>query len=181
MLLNSAKVTVEVPVNIAPGKVWSIMSDFSIAHKYVPGIVKTEVLEGPATGIDAHRLVFDKSGKSIDETVIKWVEGAGFNIRLHQGNRALIPFKYAQFNYHMMKIDDKSTLVQLAMIFETPWGLFGRMLNMLVFRPVIKKRLIGVAAGLKSFYESADEPEAREDPNAFKPEVRVVKTSSPNV
>ena len=163
--MNSQRLTVEVAVDIDPIKAWSIMSDFSIAHKYVPGIVKTEVLEGPATGIGAHRLVFDKSGKSIDETIIKWVEGAGFNIRLHQGNKALVPFKYAQFNYHMKKIDDKSTLVQLVMIFETPWGLLGRMLNMLIFRPVIKRRLIGIAAGLKSFYESVDKPDAKEYSN----------------
>ena len=172
--MSSVRVTVEVLVAIPPGEAWSFMSDFSIAHKYVPGIVKTDVLEGPTTGVGAHRLVFDKSGKAIDETVIHWIENTGFNIRLHQGNKSLAPFKYAQFNYHMSKIDDESTLVQLAMIFEVPWGLIGRVLSRLIFVPVIEKRLIGVAAGLKSFYESRDEPDASKDLGTFKPEVRVV-------
>ena len=74
----------------------------------------------------------------------------------------------------MSKIDDESTLVQLAMIFEVPWGLIGRVLSRLIFVPVIEKRLIGVAAGLKSFYESRDEPDARKDSGTFKAEVRVV-------
>ena len=52
-------------VAIPPGQAWSFMSDFSIAHKYVPGIVKTEVLEGPITGVDAHRLVFDNQEKQL--------------------------------------------------------------------------------------------------------------------
>lgn len=179
--MNSERVTVEVTVEISPTQAWSFMSDFSIAHKYVPGIVKTEVLQGPTTGVDAHRLVFNKSGKAIEETVIQWTEGAGFNIRLHQGNKPLVPFKYAQFNYQMSKIDDESTLVQLAMIFEMPWGLIGRVLNRLIFRPVIEKRLIGIAAGLKSFYESADESKAKEYSDRFEPEVKVVKTPSLNI
>ena len=176
--MNSERVTVEVVVDIPPAQAWSFMSDFSIAHKYVPGIVKTEILEGPVTGVDAHRLVFDKSGKAIDETIIHWIENTGFNIRLHQGNKPLIPFKYAQFNYHMSKLDDESTLVQLAMILEAPWGLIGRVLNRLLFRPLIEKRLIGVAAGLKFFYESADEFKSKEESDRFKPEVKVVKTPS---
>ena len=179
--MNSVRVTVEVLVAIPPGEAWSFMSDFSIAHKYVPGIVKTEVLEGPTTGVGAHRLVFDKSGKAIDETVIHWIENTGFNIRLHQGNKPLVPFKYAQFNYHMSKMNDESTLVQLAMIFEVPWGFIGRMFNRLVFRPVIEKRLIAVAAGLKFFYENADESNSKEDSDIFKPEVKVVRTPSLNI
>ena len=179
--MNSERVTVEVLVEISPAKAWSLMSDFSIAHKYVPGIVKTEVLDGPATGVDAHRLVIDKSGKAIDETVIHWVENTGFNIRLHQGNKPLVPFKYAQFNYHMSKRNDESTWIQLAMIFEVPWGLIGRIFNRLIFRPVIEKRLIAVAAGLKFFYESANESKPKEGSDIFKPEVKVVRTPSLNI
>ena len=59
-----------------------------------------------------------------------WIENTGFNIRLHQGNK---PLQYAQFNYQMSKRNDESTLVQLAMILEVPWGLIGRIFNRLIF------------------------------------------------
>ena len=52
------------------------------------------------------------------------------------------------------------------------------MLNRLIFRPVIEKRLIAVAAGLKFFYENADESKSKEESDKFKPEVKVVKTPS---
>ena len=164
------EVTVMVPSKVA----WSYMKDFSLAHKYVPGIVKTEVLEGPSSGIDAHRLVFDKTGKAIDETIVEWIEGSGFKIQLHQGDKPLAPFKYAQFNYHMCSKDEDSTLVELAMVYQIPWGFIGRMLGKLIFRPVITNRVVGVAAGLKAFYENADKPNFEEDSEHLRSEVRIL-------
>ena len=81
----------------------------------------------------------------------------------------------------MSKRNDESTLVQLAMIFEVPWGLIGRIFNRLIFRPVIEKRLIAVAAGLKFFYENDNESKPKEGSDIFKPEVKVVRTPSLNI
>ena len=148
---------VKVVVDILPVDAWSLMSDFSSPHKYVPGILKTKVLPGPTSGVGAHRLVFDKVGKSIDETVIEWIEGSGFKMRLHQGEMNLSPFKYAQFNYHVSPEGSDSTLVELTMVFELHWGLLGSVIGNLIFRPVIKYRLMGVATGLKKFYENTVE------------------------
>ncbi len=168
------RIAVQVKVKVPPSVSWSLMSDFSLAHKYVPGIVDTEILEGPSKGVDAHRLVYDKSGKAIDETVVEWVENSGFKIRLHQGDKPMVPFNYAQFDYHMSPGENNTTVVKLAMIFELPWGRLGRLLSKLIFKPAITNRVVGVAAGLKVFYESGEESCINAHIERLKPEVMVL-------
>ncbi len=168
------RIAVQVQVEVPPSVSWALMSDFSLAHKYVPGIIATKVLEGPSRGIDAHRLVYDKSGKAIDETVIEWIEDSGFKIRLHQGEKPLVPFTYAQFDYHMSPGEKNTTVVELAMLFELPWGRLGRILSKMIFRPTIQNRVVGVAAGLKAYYESGEASCTKAYIERLKPEVRIL-------
>ena len=78
------------------------MGDLSIAHYYVPRTVKTVISSKQKTGVGTVRRVYDKKGRWMEETVMRWEEGKGFLISVHRGDKKRLPppiealwFRYA--------------------------------------------------------------------------------------
>ena len=69
----SAQILVDVPISEA----WSKLRDISLAHHYVPGIVKTEIVSNRRIGVGASRYVYRNKTSYIQETVEEWQEGKG--------------------------------------------------------------------------------------------------------
>ncbi|MEM6580480.1 MAG: hypothetical protein AAF699_04365 [Pseudomonadota bacterium] len=145
-------VTVSVSVPLEAG--WEMMSDLSLPHLYVPGIERTEIVSREMSGSGVHRRVYDSADEYLDETVIEWEEGAGFVLRLHEGESPLQPFERAEFSYAIREHGEQSSLVELAMLTQMPWGGFGEWLGSEFILPEVEDRLMAVAAGLKFFYET---------------------------
>lgn len=143
-------VVVLVPVETG----WEIMSDLSVPHHYVPGIERTEIVSRELSGNGVHRRVYESADEYLDETVVEWQEGAGFVLKLHEGETALWPFERAEFSYAIQQLGDQSSLVELAMLTQMPWGRFGEWLGSKFILPEVEGRLVAVAAGLKFFYET---------------------------
>ena len=66
----SAQTIIDIPLNAA----WEKLSDISVAHHYVPGLVKTEIITDQRTGIGASRYVYRSEKSYIQETVEEWQE-----------------------------------------------------------------------------------------------------------
>ena len=75
----SAQILIDIPLSQA----WAKLRDISLAHNYVPGIVKTVIVSKQAEGVGASRYVYRNEKSYIQETVEEWQEGKGFLIRLH--------------------------------------------------------------------------------------------------
>ncbi len=151
---ESQQVAVSVVVQLPGEQAWEVLQDFSVAHLYVPGIVRTEIVSQQRNGLGAHRRVYDPSGDYLEETIVEWTQGRGFVIRLHDGQKCMAPFEQAHFSYQLSASETDKTLIELKMAVAMPWGGFGESMAARYILPVMKTRLAQVAAGMKHFYET---------------------------
>lgn len=149
-LCASVAVAVDTPLEQA----WQILSDLSLPHNYVPGIVSTEIVSERKQGIGTHRRVYEADGGYLEETVVAWHDHRGFVLRLHEGDRPLAPFERAEFAYELAPMEGLRTRVALDMTVEMPWGSLGEVLGEWFLVPVLEDKLVQIAAGLKYFYET---------------------------
>tara|TARA_R110002110_G_C13470513_1_gene720817 strand:- start:54111 stop:54707 length:597 start_codon:yes stop_codon:yes gene_type:complete len=153
-LAQPQEVTVTVPIAVTPAEAWTKLSDFSLAHNYVPGLSDTRIMSERREGVGAHRRVYDEDGGFLEETIIAWLPQQGFTLKLHDGEEPMFPFERAEFRYAISADDDNNTLMQLSLLFEMPLGTVGFRLGDWFVRPVIEDQLVQVAAGIKYFYET---------------------------
>jgi hypothetical protein len=147
----SSQVVIELPRNTA----WSKLSDISVAHHYVPGIIRTEIVSDNTQGIGASRYVYRSAKSYLQETVTEWEEGYGFLIKLHKGDKPAPPFKSASFRYQLEDGEQGQTLFTASMEFELPWGGFGRWLEKRL-AGFVEKTIADVALSMKLYYESGE-------------------------
>jgi len=145
--------TSNIMCNISAEKAWEKMRDISKAHLYVPGLNNTKITTTQKEGVGASRRVYGKHGV-MDETITEWKDGKGFTIRLHKGDKPAIPFKEAHFTYRIDKVDDKRCKLTTTMIYEMPWGGFGKLLNSLIFGRVVYRNVRDVVLSMKNYYET---------------------------
>jgi hypothetical protein len=145
---------VSVLVDVSPQQAWEQLSDFSVAHNYVPKLSRTEIVSERTSGLGAHRRVYDPDGDFLEETIIEWQEGSGFVIKLHQGDEPMMPFERSEFSYRLLPGESGATLVVLRMTIEMPYGVAGEKLGEWIIVPLLDHNLVLVAAGLKHYYET---------------------------
>jgi len=129
------------------------LSDISLPHNYVPGLLKTELVTEQTQGVGASRLVYQKPDKPMGETVTEWREGEGFTLSIHNpdgGPQA--PFKEAYFTYTIVERDG-TTLLQNNMSYELAGGIFGKLLDVLLVHRISGKTIQKVTNRQAAFYE----------------------------
>ncbi|NRA42039.1 MAG: SRPBCC family protein [Pseudomonadales bacterium] len=147
------KVTLDMPRD----KAWSIMQDITVPHKYVPGLIKTEMHTEQTEGVGASRRVFKKM-MAMDETVTDWRNGFGFTIRLHDGEKDK-PFPQSSFDYALEDgLDPEHCIFTATMTYSFPFGALGRFLDSLFIAPIVKGEIRDVALAVKYFYETNSSP-----------------------
>jgi ribosome-associated toxin RatA of RatAB toxin-antitoxin module len=151
---QAQQVSVSVLVQIPRAQAWEKLRDFSVAHNYVPGLVRTEIVSHRREGIGAHRRVYDEGGDFLEETVIEWQDGQGFVIKLHDGDEPMMPFERAEFAYRIEAQGKEQTRIELSLTYQMPWGAIGETLADWFIRPVMEDKLVQVAAGIKYYYET---------------------------
>jgi len=151
---KTSTVSTTVRVGIPREKAWELLQDLSIAHYYVPGLVKTELTTEARQGVGASRKVYQSETKGIDETVVEWNEGYGFLIRLHRGTAGPpFPFTEAHFRYKI-EDDGDATLLTDSLTYTMRWGAFGRFLDRCLLRRIIDSTIRDVTLSQKCYYES---------------------------
>lgn len=149
----SRKVSSQVVLDMPRERVWDKLRDFSLAHNYVPGIVKTEIVSDQSVGVGASRYVYQNAKKYIQETVIEWNEGEGFLIRLHKGDKAAPPFRRATFRYQLADEGPDHTRFTASLEYEMPWGSLGAWLEKKMEK-IVAATVSDVAISMKLFYET---------------------------
>lgn len=140
-------------INLPIDEVWRRMRDFSAAHNYVPGVIKTEITTPEKEGVGASRVVHANGGKLLlNETIIEWDEGRRFTLRLHRGaDRAMPIFDEMYFRY-VIEPHGEATLFKPAMIVK-PKGLIGKFIFKMA-RSKMQQSVRDVALALKEYYET---------------------------
>lgn len=155
----AAEARYSVLINLPIERCWENLRNLELAHLYVPGLTRTEITTALKEGVGASRRVYGRqSGMKVemDETVIRWDEGRGFRIRLHEGEKPMFPFRNAWFDYGIAAEGDK-TRFTCVLGFEMPMGFLGRLLEPLL-KPVVTGNVRDVALSLKYFYETGKSP-----------------------
>ncbi len=145
----SAQTIIDIPLHEA----WEKLSDISVAHHYVPGLVKTEIITDQQTGIGASRYVYRSEKSYIQETVEEWQEDEGFLIRLHKGEKPAPPFRQAWFRYALSPQDSHSTLFTAELRYDMPWGRLGQWLGSKM-AGFVQSTIADVAMSMKLYYET---------------------------
>lgn len=144
-----------VTINLSKSNVWEKLQDFSLAHNYVPGIIKTEIVSDQKNGIGASRKVYQSKTRALEETIVEWEEGKGFKIRLHKGNKDA-PFKNAYFKYELSDGPNNTTELTTVMGYTPPLSSVGSVLDKLFLNKVISGVINDVALSMKLFYETGN-------------------------
>ena len=153
-------------INLPLAEAWQKLQDISLAHHYVPGIVQTRIVTEATTGVGASRYVYRNANSYIQETVEEWIEGHGFTIRLHRGDKSAPPFKAANFTYHLENAGDAQTQLTMTLRFELPGGRLGHWAGGKM-QPFVQKTIADTALAMKLFYETG-EPTTPEALRAYK-------------
>ena len=147
------QVSTQVQIDIPRAEAWNKLRDISLAHNYVPGIVKTEIVSAQTEGVGASRYVYRNAKSYIQETVEEWDEGQGFLIRLHQGVKSAPPFRNAWFRYQLAAEGADKTLFTASLKFEMPWGFLGVWLEKRLEK-IVAATVADVARSMKLYYET---------------------------
>ena len=160
------EVSTQVIIDLPKTQAWHKLRDISLAHNYVPGIVKTEIVSERAEGVGASRYVYRNTKSYIQETVEEWQDGQGFLIRLHKGDKNAPPFKNGWFRYQLQEQGAQQTLLTTSLKYELPWGAAGRWLEKRL-AGFIDNTVADVAYSMKLFYETG-EPTSKSALQVFK-------------
>ena len=160
------EVSAQVVIDLPREQAWDKLRDISLAHNYVPGIVKTEIVSEQPTGVGASRYVYRNSKSYIQETVEEWDEERGFLIRLHRGDKPALPFKNAWFRYELEDQGTQKTLFTASMKFELPLGVLGGWLEKKLEK-FVAATISDVAISMKLYYET-DQPTTRSALKTYK-------------
>jgi hypothetical protein len=152
----SREVSYKVVIDMPREKAWEIMQDITAPHKYVPGLIKTEMHTEQTSGVGTSRRVFKKM-MALDETVTDWHEGYGFRIKLHDGPKEK-PLPKAFFNYAIEDADNNTTLFTATMGYTFPLGALGNVIDSVFVAPIVKGEIRDVALAVKHFYETGTTP-----------------------
>ena len=161
-----AQTLIDLPRNEA----WAKLRDISLAHNYVPGIVKTEIVSDQVEGIGASRYVYRNEKSYIQETVKEWQEGKGFLIHLHRGDKPAPPFKDAWFRYGLEDGGNGQTRLTTSLGYEMPWGRLGAWLGARM-AGFVQTTINDVALSMKLYYETG-EPTTVAALKAYKKRIR---------
>ncbi|MCP5131295.1 MAG: SRPBCC family protein [Pseudomonadales bacterium] len=147
------KVSSQIALEMPREQAWEKLRDLSLAHNYVPGIVRTAIVSEQAEGVGASRYVYRNAKSYIQETVEEWSEGDGFLIRLHRGDKPAPPFRRAWFRYALAEYGPDRTLLTVSLEYELPWGGLGAWLEK-VMEKTVQATIRDVAIAMKLFYET---------------------------
>lgn len=147
------KVSTQLVLDMPREQAWEKLRDISLAHNYVPGIIRTAIVSEQREGVGASRHVYRNAKSYIQETVIEWDEGHGFLIRLHRGDKPAPPFRNAWFRYRLDDEGADKTLFTASLEYELPWGALGAWLEKRMEK-VVQATIDDVATAMKLYYET---------------------------
>jgi hypothetical protein len=135
-------------------EVWNQLRDLRVARFYVPGVTAIEFNSSQHEGVGAGRKVYMKKRPPVDETAVAWEDGKGFTLKIHIGDKAPAPFKWATFKYEAEDSADGQTIIRGTFSYEMGLGLFGRVLDALVVKRSIESTNAALEVNMKKYYET---------------------------
>jgi hypothetical protein len=148
------QVVMETSIALPRAAVWDKMRDLRLPRFYVSGVTSIEFNPGPHEGVGASRKVSMTRQSSVDETVIAWEEGRCFTLKIHNGEKQVAPFKSATIQYAIDDAPGEHTRFRATFAYEMAGGMFGRILDVCLVRPGLRRRDATLGPNMKRYYET---------------------------
>jgi hypothetical protein len=145
-------ITVTRKTKAAPAIAWALMSDFGAIDAFNPTLKESHLLDGSCEiGLGAERQCTMKDGRNyIHERVVDWQEGRSYRIEVFGGTMPMDDL-LAEL---AVTPDPAGSSLRMTMSYRPRWGLFGRLIEPLILRPMMRHTMRKVIGGLATKAES---------------------------
>ncbi len=141
-------------INAASSKIWTVLSDFSNIQIFHPNVLDVDQLSQVDRGLGAERRCNFYSGGSAVEKIISWDDEQQFFTCTVTEIAAPILDVTAGMRVNI--IDSHRSEVQIEMTYLPKWGIFGKILDVLVLRMAMRSTFNKVLKGLKHHVETGE-------------------------
>lgn len=136
------KRNIEVPASAA----WEVIDAFGSVYKVNPVVERTTLVGDKATGEGAQRVCDFYNGQSVTETIVQYDEGRSYTIELSEFS---LPFKSVRTRIEVSSISGDRSQVAFYLEFAPKFGPIGWVMAQLMFKPFLRKALMGFAKGIE--------------------------------
>lgn len=139
-----------------PGAVWALLADFSNIDFFNPNLSRSYLLsDQEEIGVGTKRQCDLKDGKNyIREEILEWHPGQSYTIDIYQGT---LPINNAKTKIGVLPASNGGSLAYMEFSYTPKFGIFGKILNQLMLKHVMKITLQKVVNGLADKAERADD------------------------
>ncbi len=141
-------------INASSSKIWTVLSDFSNIQIFHPNVLDVDQLSQVDRGLGAERRCNFYSGGSAVEKVVSWDDERHFFTCTVTEIAAPILDVTAGMRVNI--IDSHHCDVQIEMTYVPKWGIFGKVLDVLVLRMAMRSTFNKVLKGLKHHVETGE-------------------------
>ena len=127
----------EVIINGSTVAVWDVLKEFGSVSDWAPAVSKSYYLDSQTSGVGTGRHCDIDGFGSIDEIVTDWQEGVGFTYSV----TPLGPLAKSNSSWHLTRISDQRTKLQVSFSYDLRFGMLGRILHKLVMRRKLEQSL----------------------------------------
>ncbi len=136
------KRNLEVPAPAA----WEVIDAFGSVYKVNPVVEKTRLVGDKATGEGAQRVCDFYNGQSVKETIVHYDAGRSYTIVLSEFS---LPFKSVRTRIEVTPLPGDRSQVVFYLEFAPKFGPVGWLMAQLMFKPFLRKALMGFAKGIE--------------------------------
>ena len=141
-------------INAPSPKIWAVLSDFSNIQMFHPNVQDVDQLSEADRGLGAARRCNFYSGGSAVETITAWDDERQFFTCTVTEIAA--PLLDITSGMRVEKIDSHRSKVHIEMTYTPKWGIFGKILNVLVLHFALQSTFKKVLKGLELHVETGE-------------------------
>lgn len=150
------EITVRVPIQAQPKVAWEAIADFFHVDNFHPFVKQVDGLSKVDRGEGAIRRCNFTDGTSVVETITNWNEGKGFSVDLSEYSVPLAWVK-VRFWVEPSATTPGTTVSGITMQYQVKYGPLGWLMNQLMIKPQMTRRLRDILLGLDNFVHSKGE------------------------
>ncbi len=139
-------------IDVPSSKIWAVLSDFSNIQIFHPNVQDVDQLSEMDRGLGAARRCNFYGGDSAVEKIIAWDDERHFFTCTVTEISA--PILDVTAGMKVDEIDSHRSKVEIYMDYSTKWGIFGKILNVLVLRFAMQSIFNKVLKGLELHLET---------------------------
>ena len=155
--INSQKgittISASILINVPKSKVWNVVKYPANIYQFHPLIKKSAMTTKALSGDNSKRICELKPAGKMLELISNWKEGEAYSTEVI-GGKMLPPYKFMRGHLELTTTSDNTCKATFTFSYQLKFGLFGKVMDLLMIRPQFKKAPGKYVLGLKAFVEN---------------------------